>query len=106
MVRENLPNYQIGKEFPTRIPARSTTQFDANLSILLVTPSACPKSISVAVLGMFAIRSIAFHFLERGQSALLADTKTAEYLAEQVVAGEFTGDLAQGVLGQPQVLGE
>ena len=38
--------------------------------------------------------------------ALLSDTKTAEYLAEQIVAGEFTGDLAQGVLSEPQVFGE
>src|ERR1700733_15049083 len=37
---------------------------------------------------------------------LLSDTKTAEYLAEQIVAGEFTGDLTQCVLSEPQVLGE
>jgi hypothetical protein len=37
---------------------------------------------------------------------LFPDTKAAEYLAEQVLAGEFTGDLAQGVLREPQILRE
>jgi hypothetical protein len=41
-----------------------------------------------------------------GHEKLFSDTKTAEYLAEQIVAGEFTGDLAQGVLSEPQVFGE
>jgi hypothetical protein len=37
---------------------------------------------------------------------LFADTKAAENLAEQIVAGEFAGDFTQGMLREPQVLGE
>ena len=37
---------------------------------------------------------------------LLPDAEAAEDLAEQILAGEFSGDLAQGVLGEAQILGE
>jgi len=37
---------------------------------------------------------------------LLPDTKAAEYLSEQIIAGEFACDLAQCLLSEPQILGE
>ena len=37
---------------------------------------------------------------------LLSDTKAAEDLAEQILTGEFTGDLAQRELCEPKILGE
>src|ERR1700688_161658 len=36
----------------------------------------------------------------------LSDTKAAEDLAEQILTGEFTGDLAQRELCEPEILGE
>ncbi len=37
---------------------------------------------------------------------LFSDTEAAEYFTEQIFAGEFAGDLAQGVLRQPQIFRE
>ena len=44
--------------------------------------------------------------IARFRPPLFPYTKAAENLAEQIVTGEFTGDLAQGMLSQPQILGE
>ncbi len=38
--------------------------------------------------------------------ALFSYTEAAEYFPEQILAGEFAGDIAQGVLSQPQVFRE
>src|SRR6185437_6679240 len=37
---------------------------------------------------------------------LLADAETPEYFAEQILAGEFPGDLPQSLLRQAQIFGE
>src|ERR1700677_635185 len=41
-----------------------------------------------------------------GTGRLLADTKTAEYFSQQIVAAEFAGDFPQGQLRPAQFLGE
>jgi hypothetical protein len=40
------------------------------------------------------------------ECSLFPDAEASENLAEQVLAGEFPGDLAQGVLSEAQILGE
>ena len=41
-----------------------------------------------------------------GDKGLLADTKTPEDFSEQVIAGEFPGDFAQGPLSEAHLLCE
>ncbi len=43
---------------------------------------------------------------QNNNMALLADAETTEDLAQQVIGAEFAGDLAEGLLGVTEVLGE
>src|SRR5271168_2740320 len=40
------------------------------------------------------------------RQASFPDTKAAEYLAEQILAGDLAGDFTQGPLGEAQILRE
>jgi hypothetical protein len=46
------------------------------------------------------------HLWTSTDTALLPNAEAAENFAEQVLAGEFAGDLPEGMLREPQILGE